>query len=277
MPMAATGSPSSRRDELGQRRLRSRPRSRRRRARPSPGRGKCWVNSRYGVAGGRARRRRRRRRGRRWCRRRWRSRRPCGRTLTRGTASAAAGDRSSGARYRARSAARGRDVRPMRVGMLTGGGDCPGLNAVHPGRRPQGRAGLRRRAGRLPRRLAGRRSRATSCRSTSRRMRGTLPRGGTDPRVVAHQPVQGRRRRRAVQADARATSASTRSSPSAARTRSASPASCTATGVARSSACPRRSTTTSSATELTFGFDTAVQICVDAIDRLHTTAESTTG
>jgi len=29
-----------------------------------------------------------------------------------------------------------------------------------------------------------------------------------------------------------------------------------------------------SATELTFGFDTAVQICVDAIDRLHTTAES---
>jgi 6-phosphofructokinase 1 len=29
-----------------------------------------------------------------------------------------------------------------------------------------------------------------------------------------------------------------------------------------------------SATEMTFGFDTAVQICVDAIDRLHTTAES---
>jgi 6-phosphofructokinase 1 len=29
-----------------------------------------------------------------------------------------------------------------------------------------------------------------------------------------------------------------------------------------------------SATELTFGFDTAVQICVEAIDRLHTTAES---
>ena len=29
-----------------------------------------------------------------------------------------------------------------------------------------------------------------------------------------------------------------------------------------------------SATELTFGFNTAVQVCVDAIDRLHTTAES---
>ena len=30
-------------------------------------------------------------------------------------------------------------------------------------------------------------------------------------------------------------------------------------------------------TERTFGFDTAVQIATDAIDRLHTTAESTTG
>ena len=30
-------------------------------------------------------------------------------------------------------------------------------------------------------------------------------------------------------------------------------------------------------TELTFGFDTAVQIATEAIDRLHTTAESTTG
>ena len=29
-----------------------------------------------------------------------------------------------------------------------------------------------------------------------------------------------------------------------------------------------------SATEVTFGFDTAVQIATDAIDRLHTTAES---
>ncbi len=42
----------------------------------------------------------------------------------------------------------------------------------------------------------------------------------------------------------------------------------------RSSACPRRSTTTSSGTDVTFGFNTAVQIATDAIDRLHTTAES---
>ena len=42
----------------------------------------------------------------------------------------------------------------------------------------------------------------------------------------------------------------------------------------RSSACRRRSTTTSSAPTSTFGFNTAVQIATDAIDRLHTTAES---
>jgi hypothetical protein len=45
-------------------------------------------------------------------------------------------------------------------------------------------------------------------------------------------------------------------------------------GLVRSSACPRPSTTTSAATEMTFGFHTAVQIATDAIDRLHTTAES---
>ena len=39
-------------------------------------------------------------------------------------------------------------------------------------------------------------------------------------------------------------------------------------------ACPRRSTTTSAATDVTFGFDTALHIATEAIDRLHTTAES---
>ena len=42
----------------------------------------------------------------------------------------------------------------------------------------------------------------------------------------------------------------------------------------RSSACRRRSTTISRRTDFTFGFHTAVQIATDAIDRLHTTAES---
>ena len=43
---------------------------------------------------------------------------------------------------------------------------------------------------------------------------------------------------------------------------------------ATSSACRRPSTTTSNATDYTFGFDTAVNIAMEAIDRLHTTAES---
>ena len=42
----------------------------------------------------------------------------------------------------------------------------------------------------------------------------------------------------------------------------------------RSSAYPRPSTTTSRARTATFGFDTAVTIATEAIDRLHTTAES---
>ena len=42
----------------------------------------------------------------------------------------------------------------------------------------------------------------------------------------------------------------------------------------RSSASPRRSTTTSPATDYTFGFGTAVCVATEAIDRLHTTAES---
>ena len=37
---------------------------------------------------------------------------------------------------------------------------------------------------------------------------------------------------------------------------------------------PRRSTTTSPGTDMTFGFDTAVQIATEAIDRITTTAES---
>jgi 6-phosphofructokinase 1 len=41
-----------------------------------------------------------------------------------------------------------------------------------------------------------------------------------------------------------------------------------------SSASRRRSTTTLQATDYTFGFDTAVSIATEAIDRLHTTAES---
>ena len=104
-------------------------------------------------------------------------------------------------------------------------------------------------------------------------VRGILQRGGTilgtsrrDPYVHgegaasvtrdarAGAPRRARRRRRRRDAPQRA-------SP---RRRRAS----------RSSGCRRRSTTTSRGTDATFGFDTAVQIATEAIDRITTTAES---
>jgi 6-phosphofructokinase 1 len=47
-----------------------------------------------------------------------------------------------------------------------------------------------------------------------------------------------------------------------------------ADGIAQVVGVPKTIDNDLNATELTFGFDTAVQVCVDAIDRLHTTAES---
>ena len=103
--------------------------------------------------------------------------------------------------------------------------------------------------------------------------RGTLPRGGTILGSSRTNPYKVDGGAEAVQGHAGATTASTRSSPSAARTRSASAARLAADGVPVVGV-PKTIDNDLSATELTFGFDTAVQICADAIDRLHTTAES---
>ena len=113
----------------------------------------------------------------------------------------------------------------MESAMLTGGGDCPGLNAVH--RAPRcARASVHYGDELLGfhdgwkgvienrRRRARRRAHA-----------GHAAAGRHDPRLVAHEPVQDRRRRRARARRRWPRTASTRSSPSAARTRSASPTS----------------------------------------------------
>ena len=93
-----------------------------------------------------------------------------------------------------------------------------------------------------------------------------------DPRLLADQPLQGRRRPRAGEGHAgrarHRCPGRHRRGGHARRGRTAWP-----TRGWRSSACPKTIDNDLSATELTFGFDTAVQICVDAIDRLHTTAE----
>ena len=82
-----------------------------------------------------------------------------------------------------------------------------------------------------------------------------------------------RRRRRAGAAPRWKRWASTRSSRSAARARWRAPATCTGDGLPVVGV-PKTIDNDIDATELTFGFDTAVQIATEAIDRLHTTAES---
>jgi phosphofructokinase-like protein len=159
----------------------------------------------------------------------------------------------------------------MKVAMLTGGGDCPGLNAVM---RAVARKGERVYGDELigfedgwKGVLEGR-----TVPMGVEMMRGTLPRGGTvlgssrtNPYKVDGGPAQVRSTLAEQGVDALIAIGGEDT-----------------LGVAHKLAgeglpvvgVPKTIDNDLSATELTFGFDTAVQICVDAIDRLHTTAES---
>ncbi len=159
----------------------------------------------------------------------------------------------------------------MRVAMLTGGGDCPGLNAVM---RAVARKGERVYGDELIGFLDGwkgvleGRTRPLGVDA----LRGTLPRGGTiigssrtNPYKVDGGPEQVKATLAELEIDALVAIGGEDT-----------------LGVAHKLAgegvsvvgVPKTIDNDLSATELTFGFDTAVQICVDAIDRLHTTAES---
>jgi ATP-dependent phosphofructokinase / diphosphate-dependent phosphofructokinase len=159
----------------------------------------------------------------------------------------------------------------MRVGMLTGGGDCPGLNAVL-------RAVVRKGEVIYEDELMGFRDgwrgvvEDDAVELTVARMRGTLPRGGT---------VIGSSRTNPYKVDGgvdlvKKTFANRRLDALIAIGGEDT------MGVAHKLVedglnivgVPKTIDNDLSGTELTFGFDTAVQICVDAIDRLHTTAES---
>ncbi|MGZ6978441.1 MAG: 6-phosphofructokinase [Acidimicrobiia bacterium] len=159
----------------------------------------------------------------------------------------------------------------MRIGMLTGGGDCPGLNAVI-------RAVVRKGENVYGHNVLGFRygwrgvMECETVELTAENTRGILPRGGTilgSSRTnpfktsdgVAH--VLDTLRREHVDALIAIGGEDT-------------------LGVAeklggegaRVIGVPKTIDNDLSATEVTFGFDTAVQIATDAIDRLHTTAES---
>jgi ATP-dependent phosphofructokinase / diphosphate-dependent phosphofructokinase len=155
--------------------------------------------------------------------------------------------------------------------MLTGGGDCPGLNAVM-------RAVVRKGETVFGDELVGFRDgwrgpiEGTFDAVTVESFRGTLPRGGTilgSSRTNPYKVEGGAQRVKATLADNRIDALVAIGGEDT-------------LGVASKLAAegvpvvgvPKTIDNDLSATELTFGFDTAVQVCVDAIDRLHTTAES---
>jgi len=159
----------------------------------------------------------------------------------------------------------------VRVGVLTGGGDCPGLNAVI-------RAIVRKGEREYGDELVGFRDgwRGVIEGRTSpldvERCRGILPRGGTILGSSRTNPyrIEGDVRRALdtladMKMDALIAIGGEDTLGVAHRLGQDG---ASVVGV------PKTIDNDLSATELTFGFHTAVQICVDAIDRLHTTAES---
>jgi len=159
----------------------------------------------------------------------------------------------------------------MRVGMLTGGGDCPGLNAVL-------RAIVRKGEQAYGDELIGFRDGwrgvldGTTITLDVATMRGMLPRGGTllgssrtNPYKVDGGVEMAEATLRDLGIDALIAIGGEDTLGVANRLHDHGVA---VVGV------PKTIDNDLSATELTFGFDTAVQVATDAIDRLHTTAES---
>lgn len=159
----------------------------------------------------------------------------------------------------------------MRIGVLTGGGDCPGLNAVI-------RATVRKAEREFGSHVLGIRDgwRGVIERDfvllDVERMRGTLPRGGTiigssrtNPGLLAEGLPGTVRALEEMELDALIVVGGDGT-----------------LGVANRVsqlgfpivAVPKTIDNDIWGTEFTFGFNTAVQIATDAIDRLHTTAES---
>ena len=159
----------------------------------------------------------------------------------------------------------------MRVGVLTGGGDCPGLNAVIRGvvRRgidghgfeifgfSYGWAGVLKGEGRE---------------LTNEETKGILPRGGTilgTSRTNPYKDADGEERVKASLANLNIDALiPIGGEDTLGVARRLSAAGVPVVGV------PKTIDNDLAGTDYTFGFQTAVQIATDAIDRLHTTAES---
>jgi ATP-dependent phosphofructokinase / diphosphate-dependent phosphofructokinase len=160
----------------------------------------------------------------------------------------------------------------MRIGVLTGGGDCPGLNAVI-------RAVVRKGAGEYGHEFVGYRDGWRGPLEDDRRplgvpeVRGILPRGGTILGSSRTNPfaVDGGPERIAANLEAAGVDgliAIGGEDTLGAASRLHSEAGLNIVGV------PKTIDNDLGATDYTFGFDTAINIAMEAIDRLHTTADS---
>jgi phosphofructokinase-like protein len=159
----------------------------------------------------------------------------------------------------------------VRIGVLTGGGDCPGLNAVI-------RAIVRKGIDSYGHEIIGFRDgwrgpiESNSEDLTIESVRGILPRGGTILGSSRTNPLKDDAGPRAVadcmeelRLDGLIAIGGEDTLGAAAKLYESG---MHVLGV------PKTIDNDIGATDLTFGFDTAVQIASDAIDRLHTTAES---
>lgn len=159
----------------------------------------------------------------------------------------------------------------MRIGILTGGGDCPGLNAVI-------RAVVRKGVGSYGDEMVGFADgwrglvEGSTVPLDVERTRGLLPRGGTilgtsrtNPYRVEDGPTKVLETIGSMGIDALVAVGGDDTLGVAHRL---SEQGLRAVGI------PKTIDNDLMGTEVTFGFDTAVQIATEAIDRLHTTAES---
>jgi 6-phosphofructokinase 1 len=160
----------------------------------------------------------------------------------------------------------------MRIGMLTGGGDCPGLNAVI-------RAIVRRGIDGHGHAIVGFRDgwrgplENAYEELTVESTRGILPRGGTILRssrtnLFKHDDGPERVREHMAELNLDGLIAIGGEDTLGAAARLHGEHGLPVIGV------PKTIDNDLGGTDMTFGFDTAVQIATDAIDRLHTTAES---
>ena len=158
-----------------------------------------------------------------------------------------------------------------RIGMLTGGGDCPGLNAVI-------RAVVRKGVNRYGHTIVGFRDgwrgvlENRHIHLTPENTSGILPRGGTMLGSSRTNPFSEELGLERVKDSLRSERIDCLIAVGGEDTLGVADK-LTSEGV-HVVGIPKTIDNDLSGTDFTFGFNTAAQICTDAIDRLHTTAES---